>query len=66
MIPRTDHLALNLDAFITEHRRCGKLDAGVKEDRVWLACEACGAQLVRAVLDEPPLWHRLLGRRVSQ
>jgi len=33
------------------HRRCGDLDAGVEDRRVWMACD-CGAELMR-VLDEP-------------
>ena len=32
-----------LDAFYLEHRRCGELDAGVKDDRVWMTC-TCGAR----------------------
>ena len=31
-----------LDAFLQEHRRCGELDGGVEDDRVWMACD-CGA-----------------------
>ena len=29
------------DAFFTEHRACGDLDAGVEGPVVWMACE-CG------------------------
>ena len=35
-------LLLALDTFVQEHRRCGDLDGGVEDDRVWMACE-CGA-----------------------
>jgi hypothetical protein len=34
-----------LDAFLQEHRRCGELDGGVENERVWMACD-CGANLV--------------------
>jgi hypothetical protein len=33
-------LLTNLDAFSTEHRRCGDLDAGVGWPIVWIACRA--------------------------
>jgi hypothetical protein len=36
-----------LEAFLQEHRRCGELDGGVEDDRVWMACE-CGASILRA------------------
>jgi hypothetical protein len=35
-----------LDAFYTEHRRCGDLDAGVEGEVVWIACD-CGASMAR-------------------
>jgi hypothetical protein len=35
-------LLTDLDAFSTEHRCCGDLDAGVDGDIVWMACD-CGA-----------------------
>jgi hypothetical protein len=41
-------------AFLQEHRRCGELDGGVQNQRVWMACDGCGAEMVR-VLDEPRL-----------
>jgi hypothetical protein len=41
----------DLDAFYLEHRRCGRLDSGVENERVWMTCE-CGARLFRAVLRE--------------
>jgi hypothetical protein len=31
-------LLTDLDAFITEHQRCGELDAGVEGFVVWIAC----------------------------
>jgi hypothetical protein len=41
-------LLLDLDAFYLEHRRCGQLDTGIEEGRVWMTC-GCGAWLVRPV-----------------
>jgi hypothetical protein len=41
-------LLLDLDAFLTDHRRCGDLDAGVEGPLVWIACE-CGASMARRV-----------------
>jgi hypothetical protein len=38
-------LLTELDAFYTEHRRCGELEAGV-EGRWWMAC-SCGATVAR-------------------
>jgi hypothetical protein len=32
----------DLEAFLQEHRRCGELDGGVENERIWMACE-CGA-----------------------
>ena len=49
--PTDDHLALDLHAFITEHRRCGDLDTGMIETesaRLWLMC-SCGARIERLV-----------------
>jgi hypothetical protein len=34
-------LLTDLDAFFTEHGRCGELDAGVEGPIVWIACD-CG------------------------
>ena len=31
-----------LDAFVQELRRCGDLEGGVEEERVWMTCD-CGA-----------------------
>jgi hypothetical protein len=39
-----------LDAFLQEHRRCGELDGGVHEERVWMACD-CAAGIERRVDD---------------
>ena len=36
----------DLDAFDTDHRRCGDLDGGVEGLVVWIACE-CGANIAR-------------------
>jgi hypothetical protein len=44
-----------LDAFFLEHRRCGELDGGVEDGRVWMMCDGCGACIVRLV-------HRQSGR----
>jgi hypothetical protein len=43
-----------LDAFLQEHRRCGELDGGVEDDRVWMACE-CGAGVVHLITLAEPL-----------
>jgi hypothetical protein len=40
-------LLTELDAFFTDHRRCGDLDAGVDGDIVWMACD-CGASMARS------------------
>jgi len=45
------------DAFLQEYLRCGELDSGLQDGRVWMACE-CGAQIVQ--LAEPPLLRALL------
>jgi hypothetical protein len=37
-----------LDAFFTEHGRCGDLDAGVDGAIVWMTC-TCGASIARRV-----------------
>jgi hypothetical protein len=39
-------LLADLDAFYTEHRRCGDLDAAVEGEVVWIACD-CGARMAR-------------------
>jgi hypothetical protein len=39
-------LLTDLDAFSTEHRRCGDLDAGLDGPIVWIEC-ACGASMAR-------------------
>jgi hypothetical protein len=39
-------LLTDLDAFFTEHRRCGDLDAGVEGEMVWIVCD-CGARIAR-------------------
>jgi len=36
----------DLDAFFTDHLRCGDLDSGVDGDIVWSACD-CGASTAR-------------------
>ena len=37
-------LLAELDAFYTEHRRCGELEAGVEGPVVWMQC-GCGADI---------------------
>jgi hypothetical protein len=39
-------LLTELDAFFTEHERCGDLDAGVGGSVVWIEC-SCGARMAR-------------------
>lgn len=39
-------LLTDLDAFLTERRRCGELDGDVDDATIWLACE-CGAGIAR-------------------
>ena len=34
---------IDFDVFISEPRRCGDLDTGTSDERVWLVCIACGA-----------------------
>jgi hypothetical protein len=41
-------LLTDLDAFFTEHRRCGDLDGGVGEDIVWMVRD-CRASIARRV-----------------
>jgi hypothetical protein len=43
-------LLSELDAFYTEHRRCGELEAGLDEPVVWFDCE-CGARIARRAGD---------------
>jgi hypothetical protein len=47
-----DCLAVDLDAFIAEHRRCGDLATGMIETAppcVWLTC-SCGARIEQLVV----------------
>jgi hypothetical protein len=46
-------LLTDLDAFLTEHMRCGDLDGGVDGDIVWMACD-CGASMARRVDEGEP------------
>jgi hypothetical protein len=41
-------LLADLDAFYTDHRRCGELDAGVEGPVVSIVCD-CGARMARRV-----------------
>jgi hypothetical protein len=41
-------LLTELDAFFTEHRRCGGLEAGVDDVAVWMSC-TCGARISHPV-----------------
>jgi hypothetical protein len=36
----------DLDAFYQEHRRCGELETGVGDERLWMTC-TCGARIVQ-------------------
>ncbi len=42
-----------LVAFVAEHQRCGELDGGTDDARVWLTC-SCGAQVVHPASAPPP------------
>ena len=42
-------LLLDLYAFFQEHKRCGVLEGGGDDGRVWMSCD-CGARMVRALL----------------
>ncbi len=44
-----------VDAFFQEHRRCGDLDGGVEDGRVWIACD-CGADIVHPVQGAEPAY----------
>ena len=46
--PADDNLALDLAAFIADHRRCGNLDTGFtgESERVWVAC-SCSTRIER-------------------
>jgi hypothetical protein len=33
----------DLDAFFQDHRRCGELDGGVEDERLWMTC-SCGSR----------------------
>lgn len=37
-----------LVAFVAEHRRCGELDGGVDDGRVWMTCD-CGGDIAHPV-----------------
>jgi hypothetical protein len=58
-----------LNAFFTEHQRCGALDAGVDWPIVWIACD-CGARMARAAPTEGrhrrPATHEVEGRGDSK
>jgi hypothetical protein len=47
-------LLTELDAFFTDHRLCGEVDAGVDGDVVWIACD-CGASMARWVDEGAPV-----------
>jgi hypothetical protein len=44
-------LLTELDAFFSDHRECGDLDAGVDGEVVWIAFE-CEARVARRVGEE--------------
>jgi hypothetical protein len=43
-------LLTELDAFYTDHRLCGELEASVEGPTVWFDCE-CGARIARRADD---------------
>ena len=43
-------LVSDLDAFLQEHRRCGKMGGGVDGQCVWMTCDGCGASLSRSLV----------------
>jgi hypothetical protein len=43
-------LLTELDAFFTDHRRCGDLDGGVDGPIVWMACEGASEHVRPDVL----------------
>ena len=45
----SDRLLLDFDAFFLEHRLCGDLNGDTDDERVWMACGACGARIERPV-----------------
>jgi hypothetical protein len=47
-------LLTELDSFLTDHRHCGDLDAGVDGPVVWIARD-CGASMTRRVDEAPPV-----------
>jgi hypothetical protein len=46
-------LLTELDAYFTDHMRCGDLDAGIDWPVVWIACP-CDARMARPVDEAPP------------
>jgi hypothetical protein len=50
----SERLLLDFDAFFLEHRLCGDLNGGTDDERVWMACVACGARIERPVETPPP------------
>jgi hypothetical protein len=47
----SERLLVDLDAFFLEHRLCGDLDGDATDERAWLACVACGAQIEHPISD---------------
>ena len=58
-------LMTELDAFYTEHRRCGDLDGDVDEVMVWLASD-CGAPATPSVLPEVHVSQECLPKACKQ
>jgi hypothetical protein len=44
-------LLTELDAFYTEHQRCGELEAGVDVRIAWIVCD-CGANMARRLNED--------------
>ena len=57
-------LLTELDAFFTDHMRCGELEAGIDGPVVWFDCE-CGVSMARRT-DDNPATDDARGRRRSE
>jgi hypothetical protein len=44
-------LLTELDAFYTEHGRCGELEAGVNGLVAWIVCD-CGARIAQRITED--------------
>jgi hypothetical protein len=55
-------LLTELDAFYTEHRRCGELEAGVDGPVIWI-CYECGARAAHLTSTVEPPYRSGMDRR---